>query len=475
MLTASAWMIAMRWAMRGIGLISTIVIARILAPQDFGIIAMGMVVVGLLETLSFLGVDLVLIQRDDVTRAHFDTAWTISILQGLLIAAILVGAAPIAADAFSEPRVTPVIMVLALRSIIGGFENVGTISFRRDLNFAKDFRFGVYKKLVSFAITVGCALVMRNYWALAVGMVAGRLVEVALSYQLHPYRPRFSLSEWHSVWSFSKWLFILNLGYYARNRADEMVVGYLSGTTAMGQYHIGAYVATSCGEEVALPLARALFPNFARQASTPELLMQSCLRMMRIIAPVVISISFGMIAVAHDMVLVVLGEKWLGAVPIVQALALYSAIFGISHGIFTLSVAVGRVRLMAVITILQGAVLFLGCLGIGALYGVEAVAVTRTVIALVTMPILFYVMTKLGPVSLGQLVETFWRPLVASIVMVAIVWALHAPGIDAPTLRLLLDVSVGATVYALTSLLLWRVAGRPDGLERLVLRQLRII
>ena len=105
LLSGSLWMIAMRWSMRLIGLVSLIVLARLLAPDDFGIIAMAMIFVGLLEIIAFTGVDLALIRDDQAGRAHYDAAWTIRIIQGALVAGLLLLAAPLAGGYFDEPRV----------------------------------------------------------------------------------------------------------------------------------------------------------------------------------------------------------------------------------------------------------------------------------------------------------------------------------------------------------------------------------
>lgn len=143
----SAWMIAARWAMRLIGLASTVILARLLAPDDFGVIAIALIVVGLLETVAYAGVDLALMRPGADSREHYDTAWTIQLIQGALIAGFLLLLAPWVSPFFSEPRATAVIQVIALRPLIMGLQNIGIVAFRKELDFAKDFRFTLYTKL----------------------------------------------------------------------------------------------------------------------------------------------------------------------------------------------------------------------------------------------------------------------------------------------------------------------------------------
>ena len=195
MLNGALWMIALRWAIRLTGLVSTVILARLLMPSDFGIVAMAMIVVGTLEIFNQTGQTLVLIRLENPTKEHFDTAWTVSFLIGLAIAAAILAASPLAELYFHEPKVEPVMQCLALRAILGGLENIGTVNFRRDLKFDRFFAFNVYPKLISFTVTIALAFMLRNYWALVAGILIGQLALIVLSYTMHPHRPRFTLSK----------------------------------------------------------------------------------------------------------------------------------------------------------------------------------------------------------------------------------------------------------------------------------------
>jgi lipopolysaccharide exporter len=132
----SAWMIAARWSMRGIGLISTIILARLLEPTDFGVVAMAMVAVGFIRVFSEAGQDLAVIRHPNPTAEHFDTAWTMSVCAGFIVALVLVAIAPLAGWYYHEPRVVPVIRFIAIVPLVEGFINVGTVAgFQRALSF----------------------------------------------------------------------------------------------------------------------------------------------------------------------------------------------------------------------------------------------------------------------------------------------------------------------------------------------------
>ncbi len=141
LMSGSVWMIAMRWSMRLLGLVSTAILARLLTPEDFGLVAMSAFAVGFIEVFSQLGVELVLIRHPNPQRRHYDTAWTFNLLTGLILGGLMVLVAPLAAAYFEEPRVEQVLWVLAAAPLVKGAVNIGIVDFRRDLRFAKDFQY----------------------------------------------------------------------------------------------------------------------------------------------------------------------------------------------------------------------------------------------------------------------------------------------------------------------------------------------
>jgi len=368
-------MLAMRWGMRLIGIVSTAILARLLVPEDFGIIAMAMIVVGLVEVFSQLGVDLALIQRKDPTRDFYDTGWTISVLQGALLTVFLLLVAPLIGTFFNEPRVTPVIQVLAFRALFVGFENIGTVAFRKDLDFAKDFRFGVLKKLLTFSVTVSLALWLRNYWAIVAGLAGAPILGVVLSYYLHPFRPRFSLARFSEMWNFSVWVLVFQVVNFMLDRLDEFIVGRLFGTQAIGGYYVAAYIGTMPANEVSQPLGRALFPSYVKLISDPPKLVESYLKTLGFVAVICVSICFGMVAVSHDLIHVFLGERWLLIVPVFNFLAPFAGVAGVCSSIGVVMMAVDRFKPFVMLAIAHLVVLTVTMLVFSEFWGLEGIAV----------------------------------------------------------------------------------------------------
>ena len=178
----TAWMVAMRWAVRLLGLLSTIVLARLLNPEDFGLFALSVLLIGLAELMGKAGQDMAVIRERDLSREYLDSAWTASILIGFAFGIVLILVAPWIAALFHEPRAELLVQILSARVFLMGFENIGVALFRRDLDFAKDFRFGVYEKLAQVVVTITLAVMFRNYWALVLGAIFGMMIAIAISY-----------------------------------------------------------------------------------------------------------------------------------------------------------------------------------------------------------------------------------------------------------------------------------------------------
>lgn len=154
--------VAMRWTDRLIGLLSTLILARILTPADFGIIAMASVLVGLVDVLLDLGVNMALIQNRNADDDDYNTAWTIRLIQATAVTIIIFLLAPLAADYYRDPRVCDVTRLMALGMFIGGFENIGIVNFQKNMDFSRDFRFFFIRRLAGFLVTVTLAIQLES-------------------------------------------------------------------------------------------------------------------------------------------------------------------------------------------------------------------------------------------------------------------------------------------------------------------------
>ena len=467
-------MVGMRWAIRMIGIVSVAVLARLLTPEDFGIVAMALVVAGLLDTLAYAGVDLALIRSKADTSEHRNSAWTIQVLQAAIVAALLIAVAPLAAAYYSEPRVAIVIRCLAVKAFIDGFQNIGIVAFQKELDFAKEFRFNVYSRLLNLVVAIGAALIFRNYLALVIGMLSGALITVVLSYAMHPYRPRFSFAKLKNLSSFSTWLLVSRVGTFLSGGSDQFIAGGIVGATSLGNYNVATQLATIPSVELVMPMRRALFPNLSKLQEEPAAFRKMVLQAFSTLAILCFSLGLGLVMTADEVVPIILGTQWHDSIPLMKWLALYGAFAGLASMLEIPMWVMGNTQRTALLAWLQ--VVFLVPLIIFSIgeYGIVGAAMSRAIVAIVMLPLALYLTSRVCPISFRDLASALWRPLVAGVLMVA---GLSLP-FDYSTnlvLALVEKVAIGAFVNMSALLLLWLFSGKPDGIEAAVLRHVGMV
>ncbi len=201
-------MVLFKLVERGLGLISTLILARLLAPEDFGVIAMALSFIAMAELLSAFSFDTAIIQNQSATKAHYNSAWTCSVLLGLSITLLMISLAYPIANFYRKPELMWVVIALSFGPFLTGAQNIGVVAFLKELDFRKEFKFQVSRKFISFLIVVPLAFLFRSYWALVTGILVSKLAGTVISYLRHPYRPRPDLSKVGVLFNFSRWLLV---------------------------------------------------------------------------------------------------------------------------------------------------------------------------------------------------------------------------------------------------------------------------
>jgi lipopolysaccharide exporter len=468
--------VSMRWTDRLIGFISTLILARLLAPSDFGIIAMASLVVGLVDALLALGVHVALIRNLHATPAHYNTAWTLRLAQSVIAATAIFLAAPKAAIYFSDPRVIPVLRFMALGMLLMGIENIGIVTFQKEMRFGLDFRFLFLKRIISFLITIASAWILRSYWALVIGNLAGRSVGVLLSYQMHSMRPRFSLEKMREIFSVSQWMLVDSIGSYLNRNLDKVLVGRRADATIVGGYTLASEISAMPSTEVLAPLNRVLFPTFVGAKHDLAELKRLYLLAQGVQSLLGISAGVGLALVAPEAVLVLLGAKWLFVVPFVRILALTNAVEAITTSGGYVLITLGKIKSAVLINWLQ--VIFFAAAVLLLLPGADALQMASirvvTVLAGFFLSIWMLIRT-LTNVSVLDIVRTVARPLLATVAMAAAVMLIGEATHFTALLELLLKVAVGMLAFPAAVMVMWVWAGRPEGPESYLLGKVRLM
>jgi O-antigen/teichoic acid export membrane protein len=466
--------VAMRWMDRLLGLLSTLVLVRLLTPADFGVVAMAAIVVGLIDVVLDLGVHVALIHNRATTDEHFHTGWTIRAMQAAIAALIVVAASWPAADYYHDPRIAGVMHAMAAAVLIGGFENIGIVMFQKNMTFGRDFQFFFFKRLLGVSISIIAALTLRSYWALVIGTLGTRIAGVALSYVMHDFRPRFSLKKAGEIWTLSQWVLIKNIGSYVDSRIDKLVVGRRFDATTMGAYTLADELAALSSTELLAPLGRVLFPAFVDARSDAVNLRRIFLLALGVQALIGLPAAVGITLVAAEAVLAFLGPAWAIAIPFVQVMGLMNALLCLVASAAYVLLALGKARTLSYCAWTQVGIFALLLLLPSDSMGPLWIALLRLAVVFAGFLIYTYVTLREMPdVRLPDLLRCCWRPLAATGAM-AIVLLLAPIPTELPALAALVTkIGLGAMTYISAVVMFWYMAGRPDGAERYVLDKFR--
>lgn len=457
--------------MRLIGLVNTVIVARILTPDDFGVVAVALTIVWLVEGVSDIRIHNVLISEKDPDDAFYNTTWTMTAARGLLVSVILLLSADLVAMFMDDDRLSNVIRVLALSTLLLGFVNPKFIQFEKNLDVSRIFILRLAEKITGVVVSITLAYIYRSYWAIVVGLIAGYGVHVLISYLFLPYRPRLTLERFDKVWHFTGWLTGESIVNTIARRLDNLFVGNALGVSVAGYAYMGDQLTRLPTTEFMQPMRRVLFAGLAHFGDDLSKLRQNALESIAVISGVALPMAVGFSLVADSFVLLLLGDKWAEVIPFVRftILALgFMEVFSIApiialvlkdtRFIFYRSLVYSFIRLP---------ILLIGIYAYGFIGFIIARVITDTILVLINVGML----RKMLDVPYFYPLMMIWRTIVSVMIMAAAVLAWKHMGIPFDTtflgliLNLAIEASIGVVVYSGVHYATWIMASKPKGLE----------
>ena len=472
LILGAAWTVGTRWAIKGMGFLNTIVMARLLMPADYGTVAMAMLVVGLIQALMDFGATTALMRKNEVSRAEIDSAWTLRLLQSIGMGLLLLVAAPIAAHYFKEPRVEYVLWALAACVALAGAGNIGLVLAQKEFNFALEFRIQVICKLLGVLATVTAGYLLRDYRALVIGIATGYISGAILSYVMHPYRPKWNTSKIAEIWAVTKWLMLAGVGGFILRKGDELIAARIGSTTDYGLYNVGADLGQLPTGEVGPAMLRALLPVLATLQDGVDDVNAAVIKTIGAVNTITFPIGLGFAAIAAPATALVLGAAWVNAAQYVAAFAILSTLMIISSPLSTLLTMRGHTKVQSkVIWIEFGVFLAVAAALVPHLY-LMGLVWARMLGTLANMLMTFLAVRKLCGVSLRATAVVLLRPLTGACIMYLVVRT-SIGYVEGDLQKLLFGIACGAATCIAWTVTSWIAAGRPDGLESTAIDFLR--
>ena len=349
------WVFAMRITTRGLRFVRTVVLARLLAPHDFGLFGIAMLSIATLEAFTQTGFEAALVQKKENVESYLDTAWTISAVRGTILFSVLYFLAPWIAKFFNSPQAATIIRVIALSALLTGFRNIGMVFFQKELEFDKQFLFEFSSILVDLSVSITLAFTLRNVWALVWGGLAASFVRLLMSYLIHSYRPRLSLArkELRELIGFGKWLLGSGVLVFLITQGDDIFVGKVLGPVALGLYQMAYLISNLPTTEISRTMAQVAFPAYSKLQDDLPKLTDAYLKTLHLTAFLSIPLAAGIFVLASDFTIIFMGEKWMPMVPAIKVLAFAGLIRSIAATTGPILYGIGKPRVDTICQIIR--------------------------------------------------------------------------------------------------------------------------
>lgn len=472
-----AWLGAAKIIVNLLALISTLTLAHLLTPEDFGLVALATAMLTVIASFTELSLASALIHHKEPTDEHFNTAWTLNFARSIALGLIFCAIAPFTSRFYNEPRLQNVMFVIGVFVIIMGLNNPKTIILNRNLVFWQEFVMAVSQKLVGFLVNITIAIIFKSYWALVGGMIASQVVGIITSYLIIPFRPKVCFKHAKELWSFSIWLSLVGIIYNLNTKIDQFLIGSHLGPKMLGFYSVGDNLAGMTIREATNPIETVLFPGFKEISNDKERLKQAYLRSQSLTFAIALPIGVGFALISHPLVQLVMGDKWLPVVNVVQVLSCVYAAFAIISPVNALSRSQGETKVIFKRDLICFIIKLPIMIAFMVSWGLIGVLYARIITAIIDIVNNMHFVYCLIGVTLKAQIICNTRSLISILCMVAgVLYLEKILGLNGSRTDLVLKMSIfvlaGAFLYITSCFFLWIKVGRPNGPETEVLRLL---
>jgi O-antigen/teichoic acid export membrane protein len=437
-----------------LNMVRSVFLARLLSPEIFGLMGLASIALRTFETFTRPGLAQALIARQQEFSEAAPTAFTMLVVRGIVLAALMAAVAPWVADFYGEQKLAPMLTALASVFVIGSLVNINTIAQQRNLDFRRLTYLAQVTSLSGVVVTVGMAFWLRSVWALVIGQVAVTAVNVLLSYRFVPGRVRFGFNSGiaRDLFRYGKFVTASSIVLYVATELDSAVIGKILGTEQLGYYALALTIANLVTTNLSKIASSIMMPAYARLQSEPVALRNAYLRTMGLMLLAVMPATAGLLILARPFIGIVYGNQWVSAALPLQILAvfgLFRAMAAFSGYLFEgmgvpkVAFQLGVLRLVVIVPVIVPMI---------RLFGLAGAAMTVTAgIAVQWLGGLVFLRRLVG-IGLDQLIRVIWRPLWTTLVMSAAVFVCNLLIDPRSVLGLVLAIGAGVVVYSALNL-----------------------
>jgi O-antigen/teichoic acid export membrane protein len=445
----AAWNYATFIGSKGLVFVTTVILARLLSPEDFGLLALGMIAINYLDTIDNLGVADAMVYRQNDPERAYNVAFVINLLTGVLAATIGILIAPLVALFFDEPRITPVLQALSLTFVISGIGHLLESRFRRELDFRSKFFVQVGKAIVKGGVSITLALTGFGVWSLVWGQIAGVFAGTFLYWFRSHWIPKFLMDFEiaRSLFAYGSQMILVEILGMVHKNIDYLIVGYLIGTEQLGFYTMAFRLPELIIINICYIFGQTLFPAFAKMQNQMDDLRAGYMKTIQYLSLITIPAGLLMFLIAPEFVTFFYGEKWQASIAIVQVLSIYALIYSLSYNAGDIYKATGRPVILNQLSVVKLAIT-IPALWFAAPYGILYVAIAQVFTTVILTTVRLAVARRIIGFGWDDVWQSLRPAAVSALIMFAFTFVLRTQLLNLhPLINMIIVGMFGLVLY----------------------------
>ena len=327
-----------------IGLVSTLLLARMLTPSDFGIIAAISIALYFFDVFGNAATEQYIMQKSRLSNSELNTAWSINFILKCMICIILIYLSSVVANLLNKPEIATGLMVVSLVLPLNALKSPSLLQQKRMVRYQGIFILSMVEKIVAFVIVLSAALLLKSYWAFIIADLVSVSVGTLLSYVLFKKYPQFDLTSWREQFSFSGWMLGKNMIGYLRSQADTIFISRFFSANSLGQYHLSRELAMMPGHYLIAPALEPMLSALRETAKVRDYFLQQVSSALVVTFIISIPIATFLSYFANPISMLLLGKQWDMAGLVLSVLAWLVVYWGAVYVLEIALIAQGKVK-----------------------------------------------------------------------------------------------------------------------------------
>lgn len=451
--TSAFWIFLFQIMDNVLGFVRLLILARLLSPSDFGLVAIAWLVLQTIGAFTQTGIHQTLIHKPNIEK-YLDTAWTFLFIRGFVLFGVIFLLSDLLGGFFNSPDVIAIIKIVSFTMVLDGFVNIGVVLFQKNLTFNKQFIFQLSANFIDFVVALTMAFILKNVWALVLGGLANSFARIVLSYILSEYRPKFAFDygAFKEMNNYGKWIAGSNILQFIYSQGDDLLVGKVLGSTSLGLYQLAYRISNLPATQITHLISTVMFPAYSNIQNDLKRISTIYLSVLQAIIFLSFFVGTIILCFAHDFTVLFLGEKWLPMVVSMQLLTIWGIIRSVGATTGPVWQALGTPKTVTKIQTIQTIILITIIYPLTIWWGIAGTSIAVVIAALIPNVIAYILICRTLRISLFTFLKELIYPAFSCLVVFLTFYFLHQNYLQTVNLiNFILLAVICTSVYAMLS------------------------